>query len=337
MTTRLTTILSALVVICADSATAQTVHRLKASAKTVVVGTYDPGAPAVLRVKSGDIVEIETLGVNTPEQLRSVGVTDDRMQLALVEVVQANPGKRGHFLTGPVYIEGAEPGDVLEVQIRKVVLALPYAVNGMGPNGVLADQFPQGGRKLIPLDLQRQVGRFGNGVELPLRPFFGSMGVAPPAAAGRISSTPPGIHAGNLDNQELVQGTTLFIPVHVTGALFQVGDGHARQGDGEVDQTALETSLNGEFRFVVRKDLKLTWPRGETPTHWIAMGLDPDLNRAVRLAVEETVDFLMREKGLSRADAYMLTSTAVNLRITQLVDQTKGVHAMIPKDIFPKK
>jgi len=226
---------------------------------------------------------------------------------------------------------------VLEVQIRRIALVLPYAVNSIGQNGVLSDQFPQGGGKLIPLDVKRQVAHFADGVELPLRPFFGSMGVAPPQSVGRISSTPPGIHAGNLDNQELVQGTKLFIPVHVQGALFQVGDGHARQGDGEVDQTALETSLTGEFRFVVHKDLKLKWPRGETPTHWITMGLDPDLNRAVRLAVEETVDFLMTEKGLTRADAYMLTSTAVSLRVTQLVDQTKGVHAMIPKNIFVKK
>jgi acetamidase/formamidase len=153
---------------------------------------------------------------------------------------------------------------------------------------------------------------------------------------GKISSAPPGIHAGNLDNQELVAGTTLFIPVHVRGALFQVGDGHARQGDGEVDLTALETSLTGEFRFMVRKDMKLKWPRAETPTHWIAMGLDPDLNQATRLAVEEAVNFLVTEKGLSRADAYMLTSIVVSLHITQLVDRTKGVHAMIPKDIFKK-
>ena len=160
------------------------------------------------------------------------------------------------------------------------------------------------------------------------------MGVAPTA---RVSSTPPGRHAGNLDNKELVEGTTLFIPVQVEGALFEVGDGHAGQGDGEADQTALETSLTGEFRFVVRKDMKLNWPRAETPTHWIAMGLDEDLNKAVRLAVDEAANFLVDQKGLSRADAYTLISTGVDLHITQLVDQTKGVHAMIPKRIFLKK
>jgi acetamidase/formamidase len=261
---------------------------------------------------------------------------DDQMQPTLLEVTAANPDRRGHYLTGPVYVDGAEPGNVLEVQIRKVTLAVPYAVNSMGQNGVLADQFPRGGSRLIPFDLQRKVAHFAPGVEVPLRPFFGSMGVAPPESAGQINSTPPGIHAGNLDNRELVAGTTLYIPIHVRGALFQVGDGHARQGDGETDQTGLETSLVGEFRFVVRKDMKLKWPRAETPTHWIAMGLDADLNKATRLAVDEAADFLVNEKGLSRADAYMLTSVAVDLHITQLVDVTKGVHAMIPKNLFKK-
>lgn len=316
---------------------AQTVHHLKASAKTVVVGYYDPSSPPALRVKSGDIVEMETLGVSPPERWIRNGLPRDKVEPARIEIANANPNPLGgHYLTGPVYVEGAEPGDVLEVQIRRITIAFPYALNEMGPTGVLADQFPQPSGRVIPLDLKRNVALFSNGVEVPLRPFFGSMGVASPESMGKISSAPPGIHAGNLDNQELVAGTTLFIPVHVRGALFQAGDGHARQGDGEVDLTALETSLTGEFRFVVRKDMKLKWPRAETPTHWIAMGLDPDLNHATRLAVEEAVNFLVTEKGLSRADAYMLTSIAVSLHITQLVDRTKGVHAMIPKDIFKK-
>lgn len=321
------------VLFLAARAFAQTTHHLKASAKTVVVGVYDASTPPVLRIASGDIVAVETLGVSSLAQLKRLGVPDRQIQPALVEVTQANPDKRGHLLTGPIFIEGAAPGDVLEVQIRKVILAQAYAVNGMGRNGVLADQFPVGTSRLIPLDARRNVAHFAPGVDIPLRPFFGSMGVAP--ASGSTSSTPPGVHAGNLDNPELVPGTKLFIPVHVPGALFQVGDGHARQGDGEVDQTGLETSLTGEFRFVVRKDMKLKWPRAETPTHWITMGLDPDLTKAVRLAVEETVDFLV-EKGLTRADAYMLTSSAVSLRFTQLVDQTKGVHALIPKDLFTR-
>jgi acetamidase/formamidase len=315
---------------------AQTIQKVKASAKTVVVGAYDASLPPVLRVKSGDIVEMETLGVSSPEQWRRAGLPESAMEPVRVEVFQANPGKSGHYLTGPIYIEGAEPGDVLEVQIRKIRVSLPYAYNGFGRNGVLADQFPQGGSRIIPLDLKRNVALFAPGIELPLHPFYGSMGVAPPESVGRISSTPPGKHAGNLDNHELVAGTTLYIPVATKGALFEVGDGHAGQGDGEVDQTALETSLVGEFRFVVRKDMKLVWPRAETPTHWIAMGLDEDLNKAVRLATEEAVSFLMEKKGMSRADAYTLVSVAVDLHITELVDQVKGVHAMIPKSILGK-
>ena len=313
---------------------AQTRHVLEATPQNVVIGHYDAATPPVLRIKSGDTVEIHTLGVGTLRALMAAGLPESQVEPALLAVVKANPTGRGHFLTGPVFVEGAEPGDVLEVQILGIRLAVDYAYNGMGSNGTLFDQFPNGGQKIIQLDRKRMVANFAPGVEVPLRPFFGSMGVAPAPAAGSISSTPPGTHAGNLDNRELIAGTKLFIPVHASGALFQVGDGHAAQGDGEVDQTGLETSLAGEFRFVVRKDLKLEWPRAETPTHYIAMGIDADLNKAVKLAVEEAVSFLMAERKLSRADAYMLASVAVNLHITQLVDSNKGVHAMIPKDIF---
>ena len=171
-------------------------------------------------------------------------------------------------------------------------------------------------------------------MEIPLRPFFGSMGVAPPLELGRISSAPPWIHAGNLDNKELLAGTTLFIPVHAPGALFSAGDGHAAQGNGEVDLTGLETALVGTFRFVVRKDMHLRWPRAETPEHFITMGFDEDLNLAIKIAVREMIDFLVAQKGLNRDDAYMLTSVAADLSITQLVDGKKGVHAMIAKGIF---
>jgi acetamidase/formamidase len=163
------------------------------------------------------------------------------------------------------------------------------------------------------------------------------MGVAPPPEAGRISSAPPGVHAGNLDNKELVEGTTLFIPVHVRGALFAVGDGHAAQGNGEIDITALETSLHGTLQFVVRKDMKLRWPRAETPTHHIVMGLDKDLTEAMKLATREAIDFLVTEKKLSKEDAYMLVSVAVDFRVTQVVDGVKGIHGMIPKSIFKAK
>jgi acetamidase/formamidase len=190
--------------------------------------------------------------------------------------------------------------------------------------------------RIIPLDAVKMVARFAEGIEVPLRPFFGSMGVAPPETSGRVNSAPPGIHAGNLDNKELVAGTTLLIPVHVPGALFQVGDGHAGQGDGEVDITALETSLTGTLRFFVRKGARLNWPRAETPTHFIAMGIDKDLDEAMKIAVREAVDLIVAEKKLDRDDAYMLCSIAVDFHVTQVVDGTKGVHAMIPKAIFKK-
>jgi len=167
------------------------------------------------------------------------------------------------------------------------------------------------------------------------RPFFGNMGVAPPAEMGRIGSGPPGFHTGNIDNKELVAGTTLFMPVHVPGALFSVGDPHAAQGDGEVDQFAIETGLRGRFELIVRKDMKLTWPRAETPTHWMVMGLHPNLEEAMKIAVRETIDFLTKRfPQLTREEAYMIASVAVDYRVTQVVDGTKGVHGMIPKSIF---
>jgi acetamidase/formamidase len=248
-----------------------------------------------------------------------------------------NKGPGGHILTGPIYVEGAEPGDVLEVRIKAIKLAIPYAYNAFGPkSGYLPEDFPYAKMKIIPLDEKRMVAHFSDGVEIPLKPFFGSLGVAPPESAGRLNSAPPGIHAGNLDNKELVAGTTLYIPVHTPGALFLAGDGHAGQGNGEVDITALETSLIGTFQLIVRKDMRLRWPRAETPTHFITMGLNEDLTEATKGAIREMIDFLVTQKGLSRDDAYMLTSVAADVDITQLVDGNKGVHAMIPKAIFKK-
>ncbi len=317
-------------------------HTLKATPDSVIVGYYDASTPPALKIASGDIVVIDTLGVGSPSMFEAAGVPKVKIEPARYEITARDPKARGHFLTGPIYIEGAEPGDVLEVEIRDVRMNLDYAYNGMGSNGVLADVFADHPadrkRRIIPLDRKRNVAKFAPGVEVPLRPFFGSMGVAPPPSAGRISSSPPGIHAGNLDNKELCAGTRLYIPIHAKGALFQVGDGHAAQADGEADQTGLETSLTGTFRFTVRKDMgSLKWPRGETKTHFIAMGLDPEINQAIRIAAEETVGFLTGAKGLSREDAYMLMSVAIDLRLTQLVDGTKGAHAMIPKSLFVKK
>ena len=328
-------------ILCGCLLTTAAVHaasyQLKAGPQTMAWGYYWAGAKPVLTIRSGDVVEIQTVSGN-PQTLERAGLAADQIQPELRQIyAQVPPEKRGpggHLLTGPVAIEGAQPGDVLEVRIRGIRLDVPYAYNSAGRNGFLADVFPQGRTKIIPLDRRRLIGHFGGGIELPLKPFFGSIGVAPPESAGKINSAPPGIHAGNLDNKELVAGTTLFIPVHATGALFEVGDGHAGMGNGEVDITALETSMTGVFQFIVRHDLHLKWPRAETPTHYITMGLDPDLTQAARLCALETIDFLVNEKKLSRDDAYALTSVAVDLAITQLVDGTKGVHAMIAKSLF---
>jgi len=313
------------------------VHRLMPSPSTVAWGYYDAAAAPVLRVNSGDVVEVGTLLTSSPTRLEGAGVKPADVEASLRAIYDSikTHGPGGHILTGPIYVEGADSGDVLEVRIESIQLAIPYAYNGFGPrSGFIPEDFPYPKMKIIPLDAKRMVADFAPGVSIPLKPFFGSMGVAPPPSRGRVSSAPPDIHAGNLDNKHLVAGTTLFIPVHVKGALFEVGDGHAGQGNGEVDITALETSLRGRLRLTVRKDMHLTWPRAETPTHWIAMGMDKDLVVATKTAVREAVDFISKERGLSRDDAYMLTSVACDVEVTQLVDGNVGVHVMIPKSIF---
>lgn len=314
-------------------------YTLKATPKTVAWGYYDAAATPVLRVHSGDTVVFETLITNSPTGLEKAGVPPDQVQQSLRDIYKevTNKGPGGHILTGPVYIEGAEPGDTLEVRIQKIELAIPYAYNGFRAGaGFLTNDFPYARTKIIPLDRERMVAKFGSGIEIPLHPFFGSIGEAPPENYGRLNSAPPWIHAGNMDNKELVAGTTLYLPVHVPGALFEIGDGHAGQGNGEVDITALETSLTGTIQFVVRKDLKITYPRAETPTHYISMGFDDDLSEATRIAVRQMIDFLVKEKHLSRDDAYMLTSVAGDVDISELVDGNKGVHVMMPKAIFMK-
>src|SRR6267378_2792920 len=315
-------------------------YKLKPSPITVTWGYYDAKTPPVLRIKSGDTVEIQTLVTSSPERFENAGMSPDRIEQPLRdifrEVKEKGPGV--HFLTGPVYIEGAQPGDVLEVRIQKILPAIPYALNAFSPGrGFLPDDYPYARTKVVPLDEKRMVAHFADGIEIPMHPFFGSMGVAPPAVTGRISSNPPWVHGGNLDNKELVAGTILYIPIHTPGALFQVGDGHAGQGDGEVDVTALETSLIGTFQFVVRKDMHLRWPRAETPTQYITMGVHANLTEATKIAVREMIDFLMTEKHLTREDAYMLASVAADLHITELVDENDGVHMMIPKAIFTTK
>jgi acetamidase/formamidase len=309
-------------------------HRLEATPSTVAYGYYWSEAKPVLRIASGDIIDVDTLLTNTPRGLERAGVKPEDVQASLRAVVDTvtDKGPGGHILTGPVYVEGAEPGDALEVRVLSIELSIDYGYNGCA--GFLRENCRPNSTKIIPLDRKTMTAEFAPGIVVPLKPFFGSMGVAPPPDAGRVSSTPPGIHAGNLDNRELVAGTTLFIPVHVSGALFEVGDGHAAQGDGEVDQTAIETSLRGRLQLIVHKGMKLAWPRAETPTDYISMGTDEDLTKATKVAIQEMVDFLAATKGLDKLAAYQLTSVAGNVVITQLVDQKVGVHVKMPKSIF---
>ena len=313
-------------------------HRLEAAPATVAYGYYWSGATPALRIASGDVIDVDTLLTNSPMGLERAGVAPAQIQDSLKKIVSEVTGDRrgpgGHILTGPVFVEGAEPGDVLEVKILSIDFAIDYGYNGC--SGFLPDNCDRSvPSKIIHIDAKKMTAEFKPGVVIPLRPFFGSMGVAPAAELGRVSSNPPGRHAGNLDNKELVAGSTLFIPVFVPGALFEIGDGHAAQGDGEVDQTAIETSLRGRVQLTVRKGMALTWPRAETATDFISMAADPDLKVATSTAIQEMVDFLVATRGLSKHEAYQLVSIAGNVAITQLVDKPNvGVHVRLPKNIF---
>jgi acetamidase/formamidase len=325
---------------------AQQTYTLLATPKTVAWGYYWAGAKPALTVHSGDTVVMQTLSTcGSPERLQSVGVpaADIPAYEAAVYagVPESERGPGGHILTGPVAIAEAEPGDTLEVRIEKIQIDAPFACNSFSAGrGFLPDDFPYSRTKIIPLDREKMTAAFAPGITLPLNPFFGSMGLAP-ASSGRYDSAPPWMHAGNIDNKEMVAGTTLFIPVNAKGALFEAGDGHAGQGNGEVDITALETFLTGTFQFIVHKGdraHRLLWPRGETPTAYISMGFSEDLKTATEMAVRNMITFLSEENPdfphLSREDAYALVSVACDVDITQLVDTHDGVHVMCPKSIF---
>ena len=313
-------------------------HRLEATPATVAYGYYWADAKPVLRIGSGDIVDVDTLLTNTPMGLERAGVEPSRIQDSLKRIVADVAGDRrgpgGHILTGPVFVDGAAPGDVLEVKVLSIDFAIDYGYNGC--SGFLPENCDRSlPAKIIPIDAKTMTAEFKPGIVVPLRPFFGSMGVAPAPALGRVSSNPPGRHAGNLDNRELVAGSTLFIPIFAPGALFEIGDGHAAQGDGEVDQTAIETSLRGRIQLTIRKDMHIEWPRAETATDFISMAADPDLKVATSIAVQEMVDFLVAAKKLSRHEAYQLVSIAGDVAVTQLVDRPNvGVHVRLPKRIF---
>ena len=305
------------------------VHRLHAGAETVHWGYFDAKLPPLLTVESGDTVIISTVSGGREVMPPAPLVVPDA--LAAVQA-KLKPKLPGHMCTGPVAIRGAMGGQVLEVRIKAIELSYDWGYNYSGPlTGALPDDFPTRHLMHIPLNRERMTGRMPWGLELPLRPFFGVMAVAPPAAWGSISTLPPRRNGGNLDNRELVAGSTLFLPIHVDGALFSVGDGHGLQGDGEVCVTAIETGLIGTFELIVRDDMRLEWPRAETRSHVITMAFDPDLDQCAVIALRQMVDLVAKAAGIRRQEAYALCSLAADLRVTQLVNGAKGIHVMMDK------
>jgi acetamidase/formamidase len=314
------------------------VHELKASPATVHRGFFDASLKPVLTIDSGDVVRLETATGN-PRYFEKLGVPKDKIPAELYAVYEGvdNDGRGDHTLNGPIAVRGAEPGDTLEIRIRSVDVRLPIAGQGFVPNrGQLPEDFPYEKNHVVWIDVARKMILFAPGIEIPAKPFWGVMAVAPPASMGRVPSGPPGVFGGNLDNPDLGAGSTLYLPVQVPGALLSIGDGHAVQGHGEVALSAIETSLKGEIQVVLHKQQHLRWPRAETATHYITMGLHTDLDEAAKIATREMLDWIVQTKGLSRDDAYLLASAAMDLYVTQVVDGTKGVHAMLAKSLFRK-
>jgi acetamidase/formamidase len=313
-------------------------YMLMPTPQTVHIGHFSPTLKPILTIESGDTVTIETATQTDPADVDKSGAVSpsavpDYVRTIFREVKDRGPGF--HILTGPILIKDAMPGDVLEVRIQQIDLAAGYGYNVHRPYlGTLPEEFPNSFERVIAINRDTKTAQVAPGVVIPLTdPFFGTLGVAP--WAGRISSGPPGVHTGNIDNKDVKAGTTLYMPIHTPGALFSVGDGHAAQGHGEVDLSAIETGLRGKFQFVLHKDMKLSWPRAETATHWLVMGLSPNLDEAMKMAVRETVSFITeRFPKVSRDEAYMIASVAVDYHVTQVVDGTKGIHGMIPKKIF---
>ncbi len=319
---------------------------LKATPESVQWGWLDPKEPPKLTIASGDIVSIETL-MHAKDQIQK-GTSMEQ----IVALRKANPGGGPHSLTGPIYVEGAEPGDVLEIRILKIVpkkVGTNFNLPGKDfPTiGALAPEFPEGHVQYFDLDLKKNQTVFKPGIVIPLRPFPGTLavGIDPDDPSPRkggakdplapVSSLRPWKNGSNMDINELTAGSTIFLPVFLKGGLIWTGDSHCAQGNGEVNLTALECSFeNIEIQPIVRKDLKLTWPRIETPTHYIQVGFDESLDKAMVIAVAQTVDFLVQAKGLDRYEAYALTALVADCRVSQVVDIRKGVHCMVPKSIF---
>jgi acetamidase/formamidase len=305
-------------------------HVLRASPDTCHWGFFDAGLKPVLTIASGDTVTMDCVS-GGPDVLPQEGkfeILPDH--LAIQRALEPRLG--AHILTGPIAVKGAEPGDVLEIQILSIDPRQNWGYTRIRPlSGTLPEDFPIRRIWHTAIDRQRGIATVPWGAEIELAPFFGVMGVAPPPIYGAVTSIVPREFGGNMDLKELVAGTTLYLPVWAPGGLFSAGDGHGVQGDGEVCVTALETALCGTFRLVLRKDLKFDLPRAETSTHHITMGFNEDLDDAAKTALREMIALIGERLGLAPEDAYMFCSLAVDMRVTQLVDGNKGIHAMLPK------
>lgn len=325
-------------------------HYVRLTPANAVIGNFPADKAPILTIKSGETVKIDTGGGNRwgdkdPDQW----LAGEKLPYTLentpglaetAKVLKETPRngdiKTGHILVGPINIAGAEPGDELEIRILSVKPRIPYGVvsERHGAGGI-PDEVTDPFYKVVTIDQKRGVGVFDKGIEVPLGPFMGVMGVQPDASFGaNPRSSPPGPYGGNLDCKELVSGTTLYLPVFAPGARFFTGDAHGAQGDGEVTVTAIETANTAILQFILHKGVKLDAPRAETPTHFISFGLDPNLEEAMKKAIRENNAFIEQRMGLDFAHAFALSSIGVDFHVTQVVDGTKGVHSMIPKKIF---
>jgi acetamidase/formamidase len=316
-----------------------TAHNLRAAPDTVRIGVFDAEFPAIMTIESGDTVEVQC--VSGRDEVMPPPGSPMIVPPELAAILAANPGTRaGHIVTGPMAIAGAMPGDMLEIRIDKIVAGANWGYNVIRPlAGTLPEDFHETTIMHIPVDQEKLVCTLPWGTELKMAPFFGVMGVAPPPAFGRIMSKEPRLHGGNLDNKEMIAGSTLFLPVWVPGANFSVGDGHGVQGDGEVCVTALEMCLTGTFTFVLHKGdgpnrPLLRMPRAETASHFISMGLNEDLDQAMKQALREMIAFICLRSNLSREQAYSFCSLAVDFHVTQTVNGEKGVHGLLKKGLL---
>jgi len=311
-------------------------HILRASVSTVHWGYYDSKLESVLKVKSGDIIEIYTVS-GSPRTVKLLGI-EDKIPKELREIHEKiTEREAGHILVGPVSIDGATVDDTLEIQFLDIKPWIDFGYNVFSDGkGVIPEDFPYSRGKYIPIDKKGLLAVFADNVKIPIKPFFGNLGVAPAPHLGRINSRIPGPHGGNFDNKELVASSKIYLPIFNEGALFSIGDGHSCQGDGEVDVSALETCMRGLVRLSLIKGVKIKWPMAENQEHFIFMGFNTDLEGAIRMALRNTIEFLVK-KGLEKDNAYMFCSLCVDFRITQAVNPVKGVHAIVPKNVLRDK